>query len=975
MKIKLLHKFLKGVFLFVTFFYNTPTYAWIFQIPTIIGSEVSYTPSGTPYVYNIQVKVYRDCAGAEICANCPTSLSPSCGLSIAIIGNSPGFVGVAFGTANLTVVNSISGFDAVQLCATNRSICSNCGSRTPGTFTPGVEVYVFTGQINLSALPSGCCEVRIGAGVGKRNSASTSIINPTGSVQYNEAIINRCITPNNAPVFTNDPVILVPANQDAVINLGAIDPDGDSLSYAIAPSLDTTNYLSGTPASVVYSPGFSAQSPFPYLGIAQGPNAPYPAGIHINQLTGDILFRPIGTFTEYIKVEVIQWRKINGVATRVGVTYRETSIASRTSTSYVPQFFRADTLEQNKIPLANPFGDTISLCHGQTWCTNIVARSSSLAPDTTNITLVQTAIPNYATLTKLYNNATRSINGPREDSVRICFTMPIDTNLYNPYVVSVAAKGKNCTLTGPASKSFLIYPSKQNVFALSTKNLLTSTTCTFGYMRVMGAYPEPVFTRINIENAPSSNVYTTFKAEQITHTLTGPEGWYKFIIQLSGACSNQTIYDSVYIARVKIKFVKSQEESCYKAHNAKLIVADTIAVGPVQYAIDTFAYQSSAVFDSLAPGNHWVYVKDSMQFKDSILVNIPATPALAKSIQTTNASCLTASNGSAHMTLSGGTEPYLVMWSSAPVQTGLTATNLSPRKYSYEVLDSSGCTLSGDVTIGYKPVYALSEICAISIDTPSFHPNIVWQKTPNQGIKAYQIWSSLNGSTYSLEASIPFASTPSYTDSTSIALGSIKSFIIKAEDSCSVVSAGSAFHKPMFLASSKLGSFVRLNWSPYYGQNGSTFSVWRKVNSGAFTLLTTLPNYQLNFTDSTPPSGLNTITYLIGLNGVSCSSKPILSNTSTHYTTGIHEHNPALQNIEFYPNPSSGKIKLNQKSNPIEINEIVLINIDGKELQRFVLNDKSKQIELDLSAYSDGVYQLLVQTKAGNYSQKIVLQH
>jgi hypothetical protein len=55
---------------------------------------------------------------------------------------------------------------------------------------------------------------------------------------FTEATVNRCQTPcNSAPVFTNDAAALVCAGADFVYNLGAVDPDGDSLSYSFAESL------------------------------------------------------------------------------------------------------------------------------------------------------------------------------------------------------------------------------------------------------------------------------------------------------------------------------------------------------------------------------------------------------------------------------------------------------------------------------------------------------------------------------------------------------------------------------------------------------------------------------------------------------------------------------------------------------------------------------------------------------------------
>ncbi|MCE2740232.1 MAG: hypothetical protein LW669_01965 [Sphingobacteriales bacterium] len=209
----------------------------------VVGSDIAYSCTTTPGVYRVQFKVYRDCQGIQLCANCPTSLSPSCGIPIVLTGGTapPGSglppspcAGVSFGSQTITVVTAVSGFDVVQLCSEQKSICTNCGSRTPGTFVPGIEVYTFEGNISLASIPASCCLINIGYDICCRNSAITTLANPGSLNFYTQGTINRCTTPcNSSPTFTNDPVAVTCAGQDFTYNLGAIDPDGDSLTLLL----------------------------------------------------------------------------------------------------------------------------------------------------------------------------------------------------------------------------------------------------------------------------------------------------------------------------------------------------------------------------------------------------------------------------------------------------------------------------------------------------------------------------------------------------------------------------------------------------------------------------------------------------------------------------------------------------------------------------------------------------------------------
>jgi large repetitive protein len=319
-------------------------------------------------------------------------------------------LGTNFGSFTLAAVSVTSGYDIIQTCTSVRTICTNCNTRTAGTYTPGIEVYVFEGNVNLNTIPPSCCNVTLSYSDCCRNGALTTIV--PGQF-FSQATINRCQTPcNSAPTFTNDAAALVCAGADFVYNLGAIDPDGDSLSYAFAES------LVGPGSNVQYIAPYNAAFPFPYFG-APNNNAAPPAGIRIDPLTGDVQFRPMGVFVGMLVVEVTQWRFVGGVWVNVGVSRRDVQ-------------FQTKFCSDNRTPRIKVYRDgvlqtganTYTVCAGTQICLDIVAEdiedktvTPNILSDTTDLKWNNPGLYNpvmaNSTWVRNYLLTQRGIKGPK----------------------------------------------------------------------------------------------------------------------------------------------------------------------------------------------------------------------------------------------------------------------------------------------------------------------------------------------------------------------------------------------------------------------------------------------------------------------------------------------------------------------------------------------------------------------------------
>jgi len=423
----------------------------------IRGLEISYQCTDTVQVYKVTIKVYRDCAQIQLCSGCsipsPNGTVAGCNtnnasLTTSIRGLTTGFLGINYGSFVLNAVGSASGYDIVNTCDSIKTICTNCNTRTAGTFSPGVEVYTFEGNVNLSSIPTACCRVELGAGFCCRGAITSTSV-------YSFAQIDRCqSTCNSAPIFTNNPNVLVCAGLDYVYNLGASDPEGDSLSYAFS------SVYNSFAIPVTYNPPYSPSYPFPYFG-APNTNAAPPAGIRIDPITGDILFRPMGIFVAPLVIEVTQWRKIGGVSNKIGVTRRDVELQTQICTG-------------NRIPLIKIYKNNIlqntqqfSISAGQQICLDIVSEDNfdlnavpSILADTTDLKWnnpgLTIPVMANATFTRNYILANRRMNGPKADSFKFCWTPPINGARNEPYLFTVSGSDRFCPLKATATRGIKI---------------------------------------------------------------------------------------------------------------------------------------------------------------------------------------------------------------------------------------------------------------------------------------------------------------------------------------------------------------------------------------------------------------------------------------------------------------------------------------------------------------------------------------
>ena len=668
-----------------------------------VGSEISYTATTSPNVYLVTFKYLRDCQGIPVC-NCPPGpMSSSCSIQLQITGGAAPCLGTSFGTATLTIQPAVSGYDIVQLCALSKTVCSNCGTRTPGSFAPGVEIYTFQGTVNLAAIPPSCCTVNVGFSDCCRNSAITTLVNPSSLGYYNGFIINKCaVSYNNSATFNSQILVVMASGVDQQIDVSASDPDGDSLSYHFAPARTAFN------TSAPYSPPYSPTVPFPYLGAPQqSPPLLPPLGINLDPVSGFLRFRPLGNFVSNLVIEVKEWKKVNGAPLYVGSVFRDyqlySTLVGSNATPNLKIYDNNGVLE--------PSADQITeyICPGKNLCKTIVATDANIN-DTTDITISRPSFSSSSTFsfTRLYDTLSRATTGPRFDSVKICWQPSIAQTSTGAYVLSITGSDRVCNIRGKKSMSLVMFidPIPQakinnKVTGLLSRKLTYSKTARFKSL--------PAQTLWGIESSPNSNNFTYINADSLNYNFPSA-GLYKIRLGLVTDCNTQWFADSFQVGGFKVMVVDEKSNTCKNASNGSIKLAAVGGTTPYQFKINNGTYSSIDSFVNLPAGNYWCVARDAANIRDSTLVTI-YEPAVGMSLfikSKKDLLCFGDSNGTIDIGVSNSSGALQYKMGTGAFQDSSKFAGIKAGTYLFTVTDASGCFTSSNFSLIQPNVLSLT---------------------------------------------------------------------------------------------------------------------------------------------------------------------------------------------------------------------------------------------------------------------------
>jgi gliding motility-associated-like protein len=191
-------------------------------------------------------------------------------------------------------------------------------------------------------------------------------------------------------------------------------------------------------------------------------------------------------------------------------------------------------------------------------------------------------------------------------------------------------------------------------------------------------------------------------------TSTGISAGNFSVMVVDGAGCNAVQAFSITQPTVINATVSTAGVSCFGGNNGSASVTSTGGAGSFTYSWSNGATGATAA--NLVAGNYTVVISDLNNCSINRIASITQPTEIVINPSVTQITCAGVNNGSITLAVNGGQAPYSSTWSNGA--TGLSLTNLSAGAYSYTLLDASGCSKSGTLSITAPSVLQAAAIAS-----------------------------------------------------------------------------------------------------------------------------------------------------------------------------------------------------------------------------------------------------------------------
>ena len=190
-----------------------------------------------------------------------------------------------------------------------------------------------------------------------------------------------------------------------------------------------------------------------------------------------------------------------------------------------------------------------------------------------------------------------------------------------------------------------------------------------------------------------SNSQTTASASNLC------DGTYNLTVVDNNACSIITNGTVAEPSAIVITLDNQTNESCASACDGILSVSVSGGSSPYTYLWDNPSASNGTSINNLCQGSYTLTVTDNAGCTSSETYTITSGGALTLSTTGTDPSCNGDADGTASVSISGGTSPFTYLWDDASLQSTNTASGLIAGSYSVSVTDANGCSNTAAISL------------------------------------------------------------------------------------------------------------------------------------------------------------------------------------------------------------------------------------------------------------------------------------
>ena len=187
----------------------------------------------------------------------------------------------------------------------------------------------------------------------------------------------------------------------------------------------------------------------------------------------------------------------------------------------------------------------------------------------------------------------------------------------------------------------------------------------------------------------------------ITHSTSAPYGYpkagnYTITLKVINGCGNTATYTKqIQIYGIMPSSVPTNL-MCNMANNGMIVTNASGGYPSYNYSLDGGTYQLSNTFSNLAAGTYTVSIRDSLGCMVSTVSTISEPTALAITPGSVSSTCGN-SDGTASVTVSGGTPAYTYSWTGGGTTSSIVGKPAG--SYAVKVTDMNGCVDNTSVVI------------------------------------------------------------------------------------------------------------------------------------------------------------------------------------------------------------------------------------------------------------------------------------